>query len=184
MNIFFRVLLAAYAFCLAIISAICILITFRTEIFDSISSFLADVVLVDVSARILMFVIALIFFVLSLMFLLSGVKSNKDKRAVKKHTNIGEIKISLNSIENIALNTVKKLNGIRDTKTRVFKVNDTVSIAVNAIVMPEVNIPSVSEDIQEKVKASVEDYAGITVSDVKVIIDGIFSGPVYKARVE
>lgn len=184
MNIFFRIMLAIYAFCLAVFSLISVLITFRPEIFNAISDFLSDVVLVDVVYRIIMFVVAFIFFMLSIMFLLSGIRSNRDKKAVSKYTNIGEIKISLNSVENIALNAARKLNGLREIKARVFKNDETVAININAVVMPEINIPSISEDIQSKVKTAVEESSGIVVSGVKVTIDGIYSGTLYKARVE
>ena len=41
------------------------------------------------------------------MFLLSGVKSEKDKKSVSKYNNVGEIRISLSAIESIALNASK-----------------------------------------------------------------------------
>lgn len=184
MNIFFRVLLAVYAFCLAIISTIAMIITLSPAAFDRISLFLADEVLSNASARVIMFLIAFIFFILSLTFLLSGFKSNKDKKAVSKHTNIGEIKISLNSIENIALNVLRRLGGIKDSKAHVIKQGDNVSIVTKVVVMPDISIPALSEDIQVKVKKSVEECAGIVVNDVKVVIENIFAGAVFKARVE
>ena len=50
--------------------------------------------------------------------------------------------------------------------------------------MPEINMPSVSEELQGKIKKTVEESSGIGVKEVKVIIDGIYSGPGYKPRVE
>lgn len=44
MNIFFRILLALYAFCLAVVSAAAMLITIRTDYFSDITSFLEDAV--------------------------------------------------------------------------------------------------------------------------------------------
>jgi uncharacterized alkaline shock family protein YloU len=126
----------------------------------------------------------LVFFALSITFLLSGVRSNKDKKAISKNTNFGEIRISLNSIENIALNTVKKFQSIRETKAKVYKIDETIAIVVNAVIMPDVNIPSMSQDVQARVKRSVEESTGIEVKEVKVVIDGIHTGNVYKARVE
>lgn len=186
MNLFFRIILTVYAFCLAIISAIVMIVTINTEYFFSISNFLNDKVFSSVqqAPRIIMFIIALIFFALSITFLLSGVKVNKDKKAVSKHTNIGEVKISLNSIENIALNTSRKINGVRDIKAMVKSHEDSVYITIKVVVMPEINIPAVSLDIQSKVKKSVEESSGIEVKDVKIVVDNIYTGVTYKARVE
>ena len=110
------------------------------------------------------------------MFLLSGVRSNKDKKAVSKHTNIGEIRISLNSIENIALTTSRRINGVRDTKAFVKRQEDTVSITIRTMVLPDIVIPAVSEEIQDRVKRAVEENAGIEVKNVKVQVEGIYSG--------
>ena len=186
MNIFFRVLLAFYAFCLAVISAITMLITVKTDIFEIIYQYLDDYVFSNDSPgpRVAVFLIALLFFVLSLMFLLSGVKSNKDKKAVSKHTNIGEVRISLNSIENIALNASKKVNGVRDTKAYVKKIEDSVGVIIRIVVMPDMNIPAISADVQERVKKSVEESSGINVKEVKIVVDSIYSGAVNKTRVE
>ena len=186
MNIFFRILLAIYAFCLAVVSALAMYITIWPKAFVGISDYLAENIFTvgATGIRIAVFTIALIFFALSLMFLLSGIKSNKDKKAVSKHTNIGEIKISINSIENIALNASKKAGGIKESKTLVKKAEDGVDIDVRVVVMPDLSIPAISEDVQSRVKKSVEDASGISVKHVKVIVESIYSGATSKARVE
>jgi uncharacterized alkaline shock family protein YloU len=182
MNIFFRILLALYAFCMTMLSLLSMAVTFKTEMFDSISGYISEAVLQNPNSRFAMLLIAFVFFCLSITFLLSGFKTNKDKKAVSKHTNIGEIKISLNSIENIALTASRKLIGVRDTKADVIKLEDGVAIAIRTVVLPEINIPALSEDIQVKVKSAVEESAGIKVNDIKVIVENIHTG--YKSRVE
>ena len=185
-NIFFRTLLAIYAFCLAVISAVAMYIIVRPVAYTSVTGYVAEHIFTNGASalRIAVFIIALIFFAMSIIFLLSGVRSNKDKKAVSKHTNIGEVKISLNSIENIALNAARKVNGVRETKAYVNKIDDNVAISIKLVVMPDVNIPSISEDVQERVKKSVEESSGISVKEVKVIVESIFSGTINKTRVE
>ena len=182
MNLFFRILLAIYAFCLTVISLITMVITFRPYIFNNISRYLVEVVLPNRNASFLMFLIAFLFFIMSVTFLLSGVKSNRDKKAVSKHTSIGEIRISLNSIESIALAASRKLNGVKDSKAQVVKNSQGVSIIIRIVVLPEISVPVLSEDIQVKVKKSVEESSGIKVNDVKIVVDNIYTG--YKSRVE
>lgn len=186
MNIFFRVLLAIYAFCLAVISAVVMYIIVKPVAYMNVTGYLAENVFADgaTGLRIALFSVALIFFAMSLIFLLSGVKSNKDKKAVSKHTNIGEIRISMNSIENIALNASKKAGGVKESRTMVQKAEDGVDVEVRIVVMPDLSIPAISEDVQGRVKKSVEEASGIAVKNVKVIVDSIYSGVTYKARVE
>lgn len=182
MNLAFRILLAVYGFCLTIVSFVLMIITFKPEIFDKISSDLSYQLTSNRNASFVVFIIAFIFFSISLSFLLSGFKSSKDKKAVSKHTNIGEVKISLGAIESIALTAAKKLSGVKETKAYVYKSYDSVSVLIKTVVMADINIPALSEDIQVRVKKSIEDSSGIIVSDVKVIVENIYTG--YKARVE
>lgn len=184
MNIFFRIILAIYAFCLAIASALSMIVIARPRILDTIYTYLTENVFENKGASIALFVVAFVFFILSIAFLLSGFKGNKDKKSISKQTNIGEVCISLNTIENIALAATKKLNGVKDTKAQVIKQTDTVSIIINILVLPEINIPTLSEDIQMRVKRLVEETSGISVSDVKVFVDNVYSGAIYKSRVE
>lgn len=182
MNIFFRILLAIYAFCLTILSLISMIFVFKPEMFRWMSSYLIENVLYSRNESIAMFIISFIFFSLSLTFLMSGFKSAKDKKGVSKHTNIGEIKISLDTLESIALGASKKLNGVRETKASLIKLEDGVSVIIRAVVLSDINIPLLSEDIQVKVKKAIEDSSGIKVNDVKVIVENIYTG--YKSRVE
>ncbi len=186
MNIFFRILLAVYAFFMAVISAVAMYLAVSTKMLYGALDLFRDILYGNsaTSYRIAIFIISLIFFTLSVMFLLSGVKSNKDKRAVTKHTNIGEIRISLNSIENIAFTASKKVNGVRDSKISVAKLEDGVNIEARIVIMPDLSIPIISEDVQGRVKKSVEEASGVIVKQVKVIVENIYSGAIYKARVE
>ena len=79
MNIIFRILLAIYAFCLTVISLIAVILTLRPEMIERASTFLVKDVLPSRGLTLLMLFIEIIFLGLSLMFLLSGVKSEKDK---------------------------------------------------------------------------------------------------------
>lgn len=182
MNLLFRILLAIYAFFLMIFSFIACSITIKPEIFDRISTYVTEDVLQNGVPKMIMFVIALIFLVLSIMFLFSGVRSNKDKKSISRLTHIGEIKISLNSVESIALSASRKLMGVKESKAYVAKLEDSVSIVIKTVILTDVNIPSLSEDIQIKVKTAVEETTGIKVSEVRVLVENIYTG--YKARVE
>lgn len=183
MNIILRVLLAVYAFFLTIASMFAMLVTIKSDILSEAYTYSYNDVLAHRNPSIIMFIVSSIFFCLSLTFLLSGFKPEGDKKAIIKYNKNGDIRITLNSIENIALATSRKLNGIRDSKAFVTKVGEGVSITVKAIVLPDINIPLLSEDMQQKVKSAVEDCTGVQVDSVRVLVESIFTG--YKsARVE
>lgn len=182
MNIFFRTLLAFYAFCLTIISLILMIITLNKEMFVNIIVFLESNILNNRVSVVLLFIIELIFFGLSLMFLLSGVRNERNRKSISRFNKIGEIKISLTTIENIALATSRRNNGVKESKAYVKRVGENVSIYIKTIVMSDINIPALTENIQLRVKKSIEETTGILVNDIIVFVENIHAG--YRSRVE
>ena len=181
MNVLFRIMLAFYAFCLAILSAFIMLITFEHRLLDSIYYYITDAILVNKTASTIVFLIALLFFALSILFLLSGFKSSKDPKGVSNKTDIGEIKISLDAVESISLATSRKVRGVSSTKASVEMLDDnSVLITVKMEVLHDVVIPSTSEEMQKEVKHAVENISGIKVSGVKVVVENISKEDVYK----
>ncbi len=179
-NIFYRMLLALYGVCLMFISLLTILLTLKPEIFDRISDFISTKALSTYVVP--TFFIAFIFFIISFTFLFSGFKSYKSKQAVTRMTDIGDINISLDTIGNIAISTCRKITGVRDSKGEVKKLANGVLIIIKVVTLSEVNIPNVSEEIQKRVKKSVEEISGVNVQTVKVIVDNVYHG--LKSRVE
>jgi len=183
MNLGFRILMAFYGFCLTIVSFVTMVISLKPEFFDKMSTNVSVELQQNRNFSVMLFVVGFIFFSISLTFLLSGFKSPKDKKAVKKHTNIGLIRISHSALENIALNATRKINAVKDAKAYINSVGENnVSVLIKVVVQADVNIPVLSEDIQVRVKKSVEDSSGVNVAEVRVVVENIYSA--YKARVE
>ncbi len=181
MNILLRILLVIYAVCFIIISVLSVITVLNNEI---ATNFRQKFISLGYNSPIVFIIISLIFLVSAILFLIFALKTNKDKKAVSKNTNIGEVKISLNSIENIALSAVGKFSAVRNVRAFVSKVDDNVSVTIKALVLPDINIPVISNEIQEAVKSAVEESSGIMVSDVRVVIEDIYSGtlPVHKTE--
>lgn len=178
MDIFFRIILAFYAFCLAMVSLAMMFITIKPTYISSIS----DYVLNLFPNRNVLVVIEFIFFVISIVFLFSGFKRDKEKKAVRRFTNFGEIRISLTSIESIALTATRKLSGVKETKASVRKSGDGVYINIRSIALQDVNLPTLMEDIQVRVKKSVEEICGIRVIEVNTSVENVNSS--FRSRVE
>jgi uncharacterized alkaline shock family protein YloU len=183
MNLGFRILMAVYGFCMTVVSIVLMLVTIKPELFDLMTNNISFQLHQNRNFSFILFIIGFIFFSMSLTFLLSGFKSPKDKMAFKKHTNVGIVRISHAAIENIALNATRKISAVKDAKAYIHATGeDTAAVIIKAVVQSDVNIPVLSEDVQVRVKKSVEESAGINVTEVKVIVENIYSA--YKARVE
>lgn len=176
MNIFFRILLAIYAFFVAVLSTAACLLAVYPKMFDRWSENLVGDLTSSAANRILLFDIALILLILSILFLFSGIKTKRDRRAFVRSSNIGEIRISITTLENIALAAAKRLNGVKEPKAFVNKSEEGVSVVIKTLIISDFNIPELSEEIQVKVKNLIEQSTGIKVSEVKVQIENIHTG--------
>lgn len=183
-GIYSRILATVYAIFFTFISLVTIIIMLKPSVFDAVSDYIKYNILMSRSMFIIVIILSLIILTLSIIYLSSGLRSNKDKKAVNKHTSIGVIMISLDAVESIALNTVKRINGVKEAKAHIYKLKDeeSVSVVIRVVVLSEVNIPAISQDIQVKVKKSIEDSSGIAVANVKVIVENIHTA--YRPRVE
>lgn len=80
----------------------------------------------------------------------------------------GFIRISFETIRQLANRTGKSVRGVQDFDTRVRNGQAGVLLAVRVRVMPDIDIAQMSAEIQQAVKDYVEHTAGVTVERVTV----------------
>lgn len=123
---------------------------------------------------------------LAARFLYLSVRRGKSSvPSIDQRTEFGDIRISLDTVENLSLKAAARSRGVRDLRARV-KVNQAgIEIVIRAIVDGETPIPALTEEMQVNVKKHIEDITGIPVAFVSVFIANIQqSTPTFKSRVE
>lgn len=105
----------------------------------------------------------------------------RGRHVVLAESALGQIKVSLQAIENLVEKVVSQINGVREVKPRMIAVPQGVGIQIRASVTPDVNVPEVSVEIQNRVKERVFEVTGLSVNVVKVSIENISA---QKPRVE
>jgi len=95
-------------------------------------------------------------------------------RGISRRNEIGEYKVSLHAIENIALAEARRISGLKILKTPVQKMDNGVFVTVKASAMMDESIPELSQTIQDRVKIAIEKSTDISVKEVKVLISDIF----------
>ena len=182
MDILSRFILTVYAFFVTVWSVIAMVATLRPVVFDKIVCFLARDVVCGGRYKVLFFVIELFFFCTSVVFLLSGLKNSKRKSAIVRETPLGQVRISLDTIENIVSGMLRKVQVVRESKVYVENREGKVFIVIKIIIMMDVNIPVLVEEVQNKAKSAIESNTDIEVDRIHVIVDNISNAS--KARVE
>ncbi len=124
----------------------------------------------------LMLVVGVVLLLIALILISIGLRSRKKVgNAVLKGSEHGEVLVSLNTVENMVLRVVQQTEGIKDVSRQVASTPDGLVVKVRVQVLPDVSIPGVSGELQSKIKEYLEEMTGITVRDVKVLIENIAS---------
>lgn len=121
----------------------------------------------------------------SIYFLARSLQSKKGISTFRKRLEIGEVQISMESLETLVTRVSSKVKGVRELKARVKpEENGTITILVKVFVDGETPMPLITEEIQQQVKENIEHISGITVGQVHVMISNISQNTVRKPRVE
>ncbi|HSL93643.1 MAG TPA: alkaline shock response membrane anchor protein AmaP [Bacillota bacterium] len=125
--------------------------------------------------------IAALFFLFSIRVLLSGLRKERStKTALTQKTELGEVRISMDALQNVAQRAALSVRGIREAKTAVHTGEDGLLISTRVATYVQDNVPTLSTYLQGVVKQSVEESTGMTVKEVRVLVDDI--APANKVR--
>jgi uncharacterized alkaline shock family protein YloU len=173
MNLLKKILLIAYSFCITVISAVLLIIPFDKRVLNNIYDFLYENVYVSFTSKLVFFLIISVILALSLIFLVSGVKRNKQNIVIKSVTELGELSISIASIESLAFTSIKNLKGIKEIKVDAERFAAGVVVTLKLIVYPEVIVTEITKKIQSMIKSDIETATGVKVFKVLVKIDNV-----------
>ncbi|XEC92845.1 alkaline shock response membrane anchor protein AmaP [Paenibacillus tarimensis] len=128
---------------------------------------------------------SIVLFLVSLRFFYVSVRrANASTPSIDQRTDFGDIRISMETVENLALKTAAKQRGVKDLKARIRIADAGLEIMLRAVVDGESSIPALTEDIQRTVKEHVEEITGIPVAMVTVFVANIIQTQTFKSRVE
>lgn len=130
--------------------------------------------------------VGVIMLLLSIRFVYITLRRGRSQAAsIDQRTDYGDIRISLDTVENLSLKAAGRSRGVKDVKARVRVSQSGIEIEIRALVDGESSIPELTEDMQRNVKELVEEITGIPVASVTVFIANIVqSAPTFKSRVE
>jgi len=130
-------------------------------------------------------IISIILIILSLFILFKSINNNRTMSFILLHSETGDIRISLDTLENLAVKVGTKTIGVKNLHIKVKPEEDnTVSILARVLVDGETAIPDLSEQLQQAIKSNIERVAGITVKKVHVVIHNIAQSKLKKGRFE
>lgn len=184
-KVFDRILLFVYSLCVGILAVYALVLASALIPMEDSRRFL-DNIYHDVGTAYPMIAISLLFLLISIRFFAISVKRGKGQApSIDQRTDFGDIRISMETVENLALKAASRHRGVKDLKARV-SVNDSgLEIVIRTVVDGESSIPELTEEVQRAVKEHIEEITGIPVAFVSVFVANVISStPTFKSRVE
>ena len=175
MSIFDRIILVISSICLAFISIVLILFPFEQPNILSLNQI--NSIFYSIKGNFWYTGVGVLLLLASIRFIVISIGRDGDRRTrssyIIRRTEHGEINISSETIVGLAQSVADKFMGVRNIKTNVKIFEDQLFIDLKGEVSPEINIPEVTEELQDKVKEHVESCTGINVSEIRVVITNV-----------
>lgn len=119
------------------------------------------------------------------LFYISVRSSQEQAPSIDQRNEWGDIRISIETVENLALKCAGRTRGVKDLRARVRVGSAGIEVTIRSMVDGETSIPTLTEEMQAAVKSHIEEITGIPVASVSVYIANIVqSAPTFKSRVE
>ncbi|HWI54386.1 MAG TPA: alkaline shock response membrane anchor protein AmaP [Desulfobacteria bacterium] len=116
------------------------------------------------------------FLFLSLKFFLQALsRAAIPERALVKETEMGQISVSLDALENMCFRVANQVKGVKDVKPKVAWYPEGIKVLLKIVLTPDVSVPEVTDEIQSMVKRHISENVGINVAVVKILVEDISS---------
>jgi uncharacterized alkaline shock family protein YloU len=125
--------------------------------------------------RLVVGLIGAIFFAVSVRLIFFAVRRRGGGQPVVHETAMGEVRISLDAVENLVRKVARSIKGVREIKAVITHGKDGLHALLKGTISPEVSIPEVSEEIQTSVRQYVKRVVGVELAEVRLEVDNIAS---------
>jgi uncharacterized alkaline shock family protein YloU len=168
MGILDRIILTIYTFLLTFLSLGVILLSLRLISTDWVRTSIESI-----AGRWEAGLVGAVFLLVSLRLLLAGLRSRRGGKSITHHTNLGDVHVSLDAVENLVEKTARHIRGVRGVKVSVQHNDAGVAVMLKIVVSPDSNIPAVTDEVQQRISASIKNTVGVEPTDIRVMVNNI-----------
>ncbi|MBM7622760.1 alkaline shock response membrane anchor protein AmaP [Sporohalobacter salinus] len=100
-------------------------------------------------------------------------KKEKNKNTIVRENSLGQIRISLLAIDALVNKAVTQTRGVKEVESKLKVGEKGLNIFLEVIVTPDINIPEISEELQESIKEYLKQTTGVVVGQIEVLVDKV-----------
>lgn len=141
--------------------------------FDYVQSYLEMYYSGDWIVNLITALVAAFLFIASIKLIFPSKGSKRLTGALVKNTELGEIQVSVGTLNNLAQKAVRQFDEVKDVDSNISPEIDGIGIQLKLMIMPDVIIPDVTKQVQDEVKRYIEQISGIHVKEVRIFIDNM-----------
>jgi hypothetical protein len=112
--------------------------------------------------------LALVVLALLLLMLEVWPRSRAQRRITLKDDEIGRVTVALDGVRKLVEREAGRVGGIERARAHVELVPTGLQLACQILVDPSCSVPSMTDELRQRLKASVEHHVGLTVTQVSV----------------
>lgn len=126
-----------------------------------------------ISAAAAILVIALTIFVL-----ISLLQKRPKQTSINISSSLnGQVSITIDAIKVIIMKAVKRVEGVKEIRSAVKDSPEGLIITMHMMINPEHSVPEMSKNVQTVIRESLETIGGLTVAEVRVLVDDFAVAP-------
>jgi len=168
MSIINRIILIPYMLLMIIASILVICFVFNVFYLDEIVQYVRMI-----PGKWQVAAVAGVFLVLSIIVLFSALIRKSEKSFLVGVGQEGAVSISAVAVKNFVEKAAMQVPNVHNVKASVSTKGDALKVKLTAGILPNTNVPEVSQQLQAKVKESVKETVGKEVADVQVLFNTI-----------
>ncbi len=176
-KVFNNIIFIFFVILLLIFSLKCFLVSFGIVKVEYLLGVLSENLYLVYSSPIHQIIFALIgFFIFFVALCLIWIKQKMVQQLsyIRIITDSGEIKISIYSLEQIILNILNGVQGVRKIKPKIqVQKNNDIKTTLELTILKECNIPHIANLIQQKLKEELPIISGVEIKEIKINVDKI-----------
>ena len=169
MTVIDRILLGAYAFvsALALIALLLCVVSPGAALNLAYMGFSARIILCVLLAAL----IAGAIYLIMMAFRPEG--SAPSSSASVQESSEGSVRVSVRAMETLARRAIEQTDGVLDSKLRIINNEDSVRVETDITIGIETHVPVVTALLQRNIKGIIEEFSGIAVREVVVLVTEI-----------
>ncbi len=90
-----------------------------------------------------------------------------------QHTENGSVRISVAAMDTLVKQAIAHDEGVVDIKTSIINHEDSISVSIDMTLASDVHIPNVTMTMQRSIKNFIEEFSGIAVREVSIVVSKI-----------